>query len=145
MVTTRMRNIYSGGKLLGHELPYVSVHVLCAVHVSNARPCLRIDMGQTREQTSKEPLEKQGRTKGGVRSLELHETYIGVWPHSLGMPCPVCMYKCAYHMYVCIHMPVCIYIYYTLIKYKWEQKLSAKVCQPKMGHTFGPSRQTPSR
>jgi hypothetical protein len=105
MVKTRRRKIYSGGKLLGHELPYVYVHVLCAVHFSNARPCLRRDMGQT-----KEPTQKQGRTKGGVRSLELHETYIGVCPHSLGMPCPVCMYKCAYHMYVCIHMPVCIYI-----------------------------------
>ncbi len=49
--------------------------------------------------------------EGGVRSLELQETYIGVCPHSSGMPCPVCMYMCAYHMYVCIHMPMCIYIF----------------------------------
>ncbi len=43
--------------------------------------------------------------------MELQETYIGVCPHSSGMPCPVCMYMCAYHMYVCIHMPMCISIF----------------------------------
>ena len=62
---------------------------------------------------TRRPAEAQQRQqKRSVRSLELQETYIGVCPHSSGMPCPVCMSGVCPHSsgiaLPCIHMPMCI-------------------------------------